>query len=92
MVRRLFSRSVFLALLLAAGVAAAAAPQIPRMTKEELKALLGSSNLVVLDLRIDPVWKASATKIPGAQREEVQNVEAWARKYPKEKTIVLYCS
>ncbi|MBI5444171.1 MAG: hypothetical protein HY900_23540 [Deltaproteobacteria bacterium] len=91
MLRRLFLRSLLLPLLMAAGVAAAAV-EVPRMSKEQLKGLLGSPDVIVLDLRIEPVWKSSATKIPGALREEVQNVDAWAKKYPKDKTVVLYCS
>lgn len=78
----------FLALL--AGVAVAA--EAPRMTKEELKGLLGDPALVVIDTRLGGDWDSSDAKIPGAVRESPTAVAAWAAKYPKDKTIVLYCA
>ena len=63
----------------------------PRMTKAELKAILGSPDLVVIDVRQGGDWKKSAIKIKGAVRESPRDI-AWASKYPKGKTIVLYCS
>jgi hypothetical protein len=70
--------------------AAAGAEGIPRMTKEELKPLLGSPDVVVLDVRFE--WGNSPTKIAGAMHEDPETVEDWFFKYPKEKKIVLYCS
>lgn len=65
----------------------------PRMTKEELKPLLGNLDVIVMDMRIGASWSASKWKIQGAVREDPRaDIEAWAKKYPKDKTIVLYCS
>jgi predicted sulfurtransferase len=65
----------------------------PRMTKEELKPLLGNPDVIVIDVRIGASWSASKWKIQGAVREDPRaEIEAWAKKYPKDKTIVLYCS
>jgi hypothetical protein len=68
---------------------------VPRMTKEKLNSLLGhsDSDVVILDVRIGKEWKDSKWKIRGAVRENPEkDVKAWADKYPKDKTLVLYCS
>jgi hypothetical protein len=70
-----------------------AAAEVSRMTKEELKALLGSSGITILDVRAGLDWEDSEWKIPGAIREDPRKeVKSWAEKYPKEKTLVLYCA
>jgi rhodanese-related sulfurtransferase len=66
--------------------------EAPRMTKEELKAMLDSPNLIVIDVRTQQSWKEDDLKIKGAVREDPEAVESWANKYPKDKTLVFYCS
>ena len=73
----------------ATGVAAGA-EEIPRMTKEELKPLLGRPEVVVLDVRFE--GGTAPTKIAGAVVENPDKVADWSSKYPKESRIVLYCS
>jgi predicted sulfurtransferase len=81
------------ALVFTAGfVGAAAAKDVPRMTKEELKAQIDDPNVVIIDVRIGADWKASDVKIKGAIRLKSQNVSEWAPKFDKNKTIVLYCA
>lgn len=75
--------------LVTAGVAAAGTPTI---TPEELKAKLGDSDLVIVDVRRAGHWEASDRKIPGAVREDPKDVEGWAGKYAQDKTLVLYCA
>ncbi|MDH4231889.1 MAG: rhodanese-like domain-containing protein [Nitrospirota bacterium] len=70
---------------------AASAAGIPKITGEELKAMLGEPDLVVIDVRIERDWESATLKIPGAVWEDYFEVETWAKKYPKDKTIVLYC-
>jgi hypothetical protein len=65
---------------------------VPRMTKDELKAMLGSPNLIIIDVRYDPHWKESDVKIKGAVREDYNDVNSWANKYAKNKLVVLYCA
>jgi len=84
-----FAALIFLTALLAAAVEAADAP---RMSKEELKSRLGDKDIVLIDVRTDRDWANSDSKIRGAVREEPLDVAMWAGKYPKEKTIVLYCA
>jgi len=64
------------------------------MTREELKAslLLGNPDLMILDVRVGGEWGASKEKTQGAIREDPERVKTWADKYPKNKTLVLYCS
>jgi predicted sulfurtransferase len=85
----LFMVLIFFNTLVAFAVASADAP---RMTKEELRTKLGDNNIVVIDVRSRADWEGSESKIRGAVREDPQNVVSWAKKYPKEKTVVLYCS
>jgi rhodanese-related sulfurtransferase len=66
--------------------------EAPRMTKEELKAMLDSPNLIVIDVRTQQSWKEDDLKIKGTVREDPEAVESWANKYPKDKTLVFYCS
>ncbi len=64
----------------------------PRMPKEELKAMLGNPDLVIIDCLVGDQWKTVNQKLPGAVHEDPDNVDAWADKYPKDKTIVTYCA
>jgi hypothetical protein len=66
--------------------------EVPRMTKEELKSLLGNPGIVVVDLRIADDWKRSDSKIKGAIRENPEeDNRTWTSKYPKYRTLVFYC-
>lgn len=64
----------------------------PRMTKEELKGLLGNENVIVIDVRSDLDQEKSNQKIPGAVLEDPGKVGTWMAKYPKDKTLVFYCA
>ncbi len=64
----------------------------PRMTKEELKGLLGNSDLIIVDVRHGSDWTGNDLKIKSAVREDPENMESWANKYSKDKTVVLYCA
>jgi hypothetical protein len=64
---------------------------VPSMTKEELKSLLGNPEVIILDMRKNADWKPTRWKIQGAVREDPENgVEPWFKKYPQDKTFVLY--
>jgi predicted sulfurtransferase len=67
--------------------------EVPRITKEELKARMDDPDLVILDVRTGRDWENSARKIKGAIREDPEkDTKSWAHKYGKDKTLVLYCS
>jgi hypothetical protein len=87
--------AIFMAFLGLIVLGAAETPtehKAPRMTKEQLKPLLGGSDLVVLDIRLTEQWKFSNRKIPGAVHENPTVPGNWMDKYAKDKTIVLYCA
>jgi predicted sulfurtransferase len=67
--------------------------EVPRISKEDLKAMLGKPDVIILDVRLQEQWEVADQKIPGAVHENpAQDVTAWMNKYPKDKTIVLYCA
>ena len=71
----------------------ALAAEVPRISTEELKALLGSAEVIIIDVRAGGDWDRSKEKIKGAVREDPnKSTKSWADKYPKDKTIVLYCA
>ncbi len=86
-------KSILVTLLMTFWVLAASAyaADVPKITKEELRAMIGSPDLIIIDVRIERDWNSSAQKIRGAVWEDFMDVDTWARKYPKDKTIVLYC-
>ena len=66
--------------------------EAPRITMEELKSMLGDPNLVIIDSLVGDQWETVAQKLPGAVHEDPDDVDSWADKYPKNKTIVTYCA
>lgn len=67
------------------------AADIPRISKEELKSMLGNPEVIIIDVRLKRDWDKSKIKIQGAMREDPnKDTKSWAEKYSKEKTIVLY--
>ena len=81
----------FICLLTGMTAPAASGSNVPKITVEELRAMLGKPDLIIIDVRLERDWKASALKIPGAVWEDFREADTWVKKYPKEKTIVLYC-
>ena len=67
--------------------------KVPRITKEKMMPMLGGPEVIILDVRSAQGWKNAEWKIKGAVRED-RNEEssAWMDKYPKDKTLVLYCA
>jgi rhodanese-related sulfurtransferase len=70
----------------------AAAQEAKRISIEELKGMLGSPDLVIVDVRRDEDWKSGAVKVKGAVREDPEKVDTWMSRYPKDKTLVFYCA
>ena len=87
---RLAILTAFFGLMLIGATETPIAEKAPRMTKEQLKAKLGSPDLVVLDIRLEEQWKFSNRKIPGAAHENPSIPSTWMDKYSKDKTIVFY--
>jgi rhodanese-related sulfurtransferase len=74
------------------GLVMAGAKDIPKISKEKLKTMLGNPDVVVIDVRT--LWdrNMSLKQIKGAIREDPADVKSWAKKVPQKKTIVLYCA
>jgi len=72
--------------------AARAAEEAPRITKEEVRPLIGDPGVIILDARTSWSWKDSDTKIKGAVRVDPADVGSWAASIAKEKKIIVYCS
>lgn len=69
-----------------------AAGDAPRISKEDVKALLGDPGVVILDARTGSSWSKSDKKIKGAVRADPDEVPSWAGSIPKDKKIIVYCS
>jgi hypothetical protein len=79
-------------ILLCRPVVSAASIEVPRISIERTKQMLANPDVVIIDVRTAKTWWRSTTKIKNAVREEPGSLERWAEKYPKEKTLIFYCS
>jgi uncharacterized protein YneF (UPF0154 family) len=65
-------------------------PEVPRITKEQFKEMMGKPDVLIFDCRPAEQWKYSDQIIPGAIHEDPLSVQSWARKYDKNKKILIY--
>jgi rhodanese-related sulfurtransferase len=84
--------ALILIMLLLSGATSIWAGSVKTIDKEELKAMLDSPDLVLLDVRRGRDWSSSEFKITGAQRLESEEISSAIGTLPKDKTIVLYCA
>lgn len=89
---RCASLIVFLAVVVSTYAWTAAASDVQRISKEDLRSKLESGQVIVIDVRTKRDWDKSSFKIRGAVREDPADVASWSSKYPKDATIVLYCA
>jgi len=92
MKKRLFIAPLLIFFVVGLLATFAKSADVPRMKKDELKAMLDNPDLVIIDVRAEGDWKGDHSKIKGAIREDPDSVKSWAEKYAKDKTIVLYCA
>ena len=90
-------RNFFLTLLVLPIVAffisgGCAVTELHKISVDTLSTQLDNPDLVIIDVRQDRDWKASAQKIKGAVRESPYSATSWAGKYAKDSRIVLYCA
>jgi len=71
-------------------VVPAMSQEVPRISKEDLKGMLGKPDVVIVDVRASSDWNGSTVKIKGAVREEADKMDSWIEKYPKDKTLIFY--
>ena len=92
MKRGSFGLYVFVLLVTLSWAASLFGADVPRITKEELRGMIGNPNVIIVDVRTDAGWNESKSKIKGAVREDPTQVTSWIEKYPPGKTFVFYCS
>jgi hypothetical protein len=92
MKKRLFIVTLVIFFMVGILTSFAKSPEAPRMTKEELMAILGNPDLIIIDVRYGKDWTESDVKIKGAVRGDPEAFDSWAKKYPKDKTLVFYCA
>lgn len=63
---------------------------VPRITPEELRALLQKRGAILIDVRSEESYKNSHIK--GARSIPVDQIEARVNELPRDKMIVTYCS
>ncbi len=79
-------------ILLSRTAASAASIEVPRISIERTKQMLANPDVVIIDVRTAKNWWRSPSKIENAVREELGSLERWAKKYPKDKTLIFYCT
>ena len=84
--------SLFLFLGAMMGIVRADEENVPRMTMDELRSMLGKPGVEILDVRVGPQIGRDAWKIYSAKRLEAKRVEDWAKEFDPSDTIVIYCS
>jgi hypothetical protein len=60
--------------------------------KDQVKQELANPDVIIIDVRTESSWNSSPWKVQGAKRQSPSEVNEWMTKYPKDKTIVLYCA
>jgi Rhodanese-like domain len=65
--------------------------QVPRLTKEAVKEMLGKPDVVIVDIRYIKQYEQSDKKIPGAVFVQPENFDEFVKNHPKkDNTYVLY--
>jgi len=83
---------IVLAFLLILPAYSVFAASVKTIDKDELKAMLDSGDIVVLDVRRGRDWSSSEFKITGAQRLAEDEIAQAIAEMPKEKKLVFYCA
>jgi hypothetical protein len=74
------------------GVIAGSESEVPRISAQQVKKILGNSDTVIIDVRRYRNWWRSSKKISTAVREDPSRVDQWIKKYARNKTLIFYCS
>lgn len=63
----------------------------PALSPEELKNLLDSQSVTLVDIRRKADYDADPHLIPGAAWRDPEKVDDWGGELPKDKPVVVYC-
>jgi rhodanese-related sulfurtransferase len=58
---------------------------------QELKAMLGNSNLTLIDVRRKDDYAADQSAIPGATWLDPAEINNWCNTLPNDQEVILYC-
>ncbi len=83
---------ILMSFFLFIGTLPALAADVPLITKDELKAKIGTAEVTILDVRSGRDWSSSEFKIKGAIRASGKDFDKWSKDYSKNQTLVLYCA
>jgi len=65
--------------------------QVPRLTKEQVKDMLGKPDVVIVDIRYIKQYEQSDKKLPGAVFVQPEDFDEFVKNHSqKDKTYVLY--
>jgi rhodanese-related sulfurtransferase len=93
MKKKLLAVFIFIILTIGLFTSFALSADVPMMTKDELKAMLDSPDLVIFDVRMGSDYFSSDLKIKGATRPLViDNIGNAMLMHPKGTTFVVYCA
>ena len=65
---------------------------IPLITKEELKPIMGDADVAIIDVRKGRDWTSSEFKIKGAVYGDPKKIADWNKQFSKDTKLVLYCA
>ena len=61
------------------------------ISPDELKSLLETGRVALIDVRRKADYQADPHLIPGATWRNPEEVESWSRELPQDRPVVLYC-
>ncbi|NPV06229.1 MAG: hypothetical protein HPY67_16060 [Syntrophaceae bacterium] len=65
--------------------------QVPRLTKEQVRGMLGKPGVVVMDGRYIKQYEQSDRKLPGAVFFQPETLDEFVKNHPqKDKTYIIY--
>ncbi len=92
LVRKGLSVLLFLSLFLLSAGEVFSYQAVHKITVDQLKTMLSDPDIAIIDVRTGIDWNSSEWKIKGAVREDPMDTDTWAKRYPKDKTLVIYCA
>jgi len=82
---------IYLLIFSSAGFSAADNDKnVPAISVHQVNQLLNNSDVIIIDVRKYRNWWRSSKKILSAVREDPSKVDQWAKKYPKENSLIFY--
>jgi rhodanese-related sulfurtransferase len=65
--------------------------RVRTLTPQELRQSATEGNMLLFDVRRESDFAADPQTLPGAERRDPEQVEAWAKDLPRDKEVIIYC-